>query len=178
MTEQYAEHYLGSIPALTGEEICKHPDDMTRTHAALLNTYVHGPMAASLFKLEDELRERGYILPLLIGHIDGGVAKVSKTTPLNTIESGPIFGVHGGAYFARIYNLQKVITLDVGGTTSKIGLVLDGKPVTANPNAIFGIPLNVPLIDLHSLALGGGTITRVATDSTIKLGPKSSGRNT
>ena len=175
IAEQYSEHYLGSIPVLTGEEIRKHPDDMTRTHAALLNAYVHGPMAASLFKLEDELREKGYFLPLLIGHIDGGVARVSKTTPLNTIESGPIFGTHGGAYFAKIYNLKKVVTLDVGGTTSKIGLVLDSRPVTSTPKAIFGIPMNIPLIDLNSLALGGGTIIRVGSDPKIKLGPKSMG---
>ncbi len=175
ITEQYSEHYLGSVPVLTGEEICKHPDDMTRTHMALLNAYVHGPMASSLFKQEDELREKGYILPLLIGHIDGGVARVSKTTPLHTIEAGPIFGIHGAAYFARMYNLKKVITLDVGGTTSKIGLIIDGRPVTSTANAIFNIPLNIPLITLNSLALGGGTIARAGSASKIKLGPKSMG---
>ena len=175
MAEQYPEHYLGSIPILTGEEICKHPDDMSRCHGALLNAYVHGPMAASLFKLEDELRGKGYILPLLIGHTDGGVAKVSKTKPLSTIESGPIFGIHGSGYFAGIYNLEKVITLDVGGTTSKIGLILDGKPATSNPSAIFDIPMNIPLIDLHSLALGGGTVARPSSDSEITLGPRSMG---
>jgi N-methylhydantoinase A/oxoprolinase/acetone carboxylase beta subunit len=175
--DQYPEHYLGSIPVLAGEDICKHPDDMTRTHAALLNAYVHGPMAVSLFKLEDELRERDYIRPLLIGHISGGVARVSKTTPINTIESGPIFGIHGGAYFAEVYKLKKVISLDVGGTTSKIGLVLDGKPASSSSNAIFNIPVNIPLIDLQSVASGGGTVARVGdgSDSRIKFGPKSMG---
>jgi len=177
IAEQYPEHYLSSIPVLTGEEICKHPDDSTRTRAALLNAYVHGPMASSLFTLEDDLRNNYYLRPLLIGHINGGVAKVSKTTPINTVESGAIFGIHGGAYFANVYGLGKVMTLDVGGTTTKIGLISDGKPVTSHTNDIFGIPLKLPLMDLHSIALGGGTVARARTgsDTTIELGPKSMG---
>jgi N-methylhydantoinase A/oxoprolinase/acetone carboxylase beta subunit len=155
---------LGSVPILTGEDICKHPDDMTRTHAALLNTYVHGPMAISLFKEEDYLREKGYTKPLPIGHIDGGVSRVSKTKPIDTIESGPIFGIHGSVHFSKIYGLDKVITLDVGGTTSKIGWILDGSPITSTESTIFGIPLKIPLISLSSIALGGGTVVKLFRD--------------
>jgi len=175
IAEQYPEHYLGSVPILTGEDICKHPDDMTRAHAALLNAYVHGPMATSLFKEEDYLRDNGYVKPLLIGHIDGGVARVSKTKPIDTIESGPIFGIHGSIHFSKIYDLEKVATLDVGGTTSKIGWVLDGKPVTSTENKIFGIPVKIPLINLSRIALGGGTVALVKEDRKIALGPKSMG---
>ena len=112
--EQYPDHYLGNVPLLLGGDICKHPDDMTRTHVALLNAYVHGPMAQAMFKAEDDLRERGFLKTLLLGHTDGGVARVSKTKPVDTIESGPIFGVHAGAYWANLYQIPHVITLDVG----------------------------------------------------------------
>jgi len=175
ISEQYPEHYLGSVPILTGEDICKHPDDMTRAHAALLNAYVHGPMATSLFKEEDYLKEKGYLKPLLIGHIDGGVSRVSKTKPIDTIESGPVFGIYGSAHFADVYGLAKVITLDVGGTTSKIGQVIDGRPVTSSESTIFGIPLKIPLISLRSIALGGGTVANVIEGEKIAIGPKSMG---
>jgi N-methylhydantoinase A/oxoprolinase/acetone carboxylase beta subunit len=175
IAEQYPEHYLGSVPILSGEDICKHPDDMTRTHAALLNAYVHGPMATSLFKEEDYLREKGYLKPLLIGHIDGGVTRVSKTKPIDTIESGPIFGVYGSGHFARIYGLQKVLTLDVGGTTSKIGWLHAGKPIISTENKIFGIPIKLPLINLTSIALGGGTVAHIDKEGKLALGPKSMG---
>lgn len=92
--EQFPDHYLGHVPLLLGGDICKHPDDMTRTHKALLNSYVHGPLAQSMYKAEDELRNQGYLKPLLLGHTDGGVTRVSKTKPVDTIESGPIFGIH------------------------------------------------------------------------------------
>jgi N-methylhydantoinase A len=173
--EQYPEHYLGSVPILSGEDICKHPDDMTRTNAALLNAYVHGPMATSLFKEEDYLRAKGYVKPLLIGHIDGGVTRVSKTKPLDTIESGPIFGIYGSAHFAKIYGLKKVLTLDVGGTTSKIGWLHDGKPIISTDNKIFGIPVKIPLITLSSIALGGGTVAHAHKEAKLVLGPKSMG---
>ena len=172
--EQYPDHYLGNVPLLLGGDICKHPDDMTRTHMALLNSYVHGPMAQSMFKAEDELRERGFLKPILLGHTDGGVSRVSKTKPVDTIESGPIFGIFAGAYWADLYQIPHVITLDVGGTTTKIGLLEDLRPAVTREPDILGVPLNKAALDLKSIALGGGTVANV-TNSTLHLGPHSMG---
>lgn len=172
--EQYPDHYLGNVPLLLGRDILKRRDAMTRTHVALMNSYVHGPMAATMFKAEDELQERGFAKPLLVGHIDGGVARVSKTKPVDTIESGPIFGVHAGAYWAKLYELPHVITLDLGGTTAKIALVENFLPALTREPAILGIPLKQTMLDLNSIALGGGSVARVK-GSEIKLGPQSMG---
>ena len=54
--EQYPDHYLGSVPVLTGSDICQSPDDMTRTHCALINAYTHSALASTLFKAEDGIR--------------------------------------------------------------------------------------------------------------------------
>jgi N-methylhydantoinase A len=172
--EQYPDHYLGNVPFLLAGDICKHPDDMNRTHIALMNSYVHGPMARAMFKAEDELRELGYQRPLLLGHTDGGVARVAKTKPVDTIESGPIFGIHAGAFWSEQYHLPNVITLDVGGTTTKIGLVENFRPATVRQASILGIPLRQNMLDLRSIALGGGTVARVA-DGKLTLGPDSMG---
>lgn len=172
--EQYPDHYLGNVPFLLAGDICRHPDDMTRTHVALLNSYVHGPMARAMFKAEDDLRDRGYPGALLVGHTDGGVAKVSKTKPVDTIESGPIFGIHAGAFWAEKYQLPNVITLDVGGTTTKIGLVENFRPVMTREADILGIPLSQTMLDLRSIALGGGTVVSVSGGE-LKLGPQSMG---
>ncbi|MCP4577770.1 MAG: hypothetical protein GY846_15970 [Deltaproteobacteria bacterium] len=58
-------NYLGNVPFLSAGNICKHPDDMTRTHVALMNPYVHDAMARAMFKAEDDFRERGYLGTLL-----------------------------------------------------------------------------------------------------------------
>ena len=99
--QQYPDHYLGAVPVLLGSDICKHPDDMTRTHYALINAYVHGPLADTLFKAEDKLRDQfGWKRQLLIGHQNGGVARVAKTRAVDTIESGPTMGLFASADFA------------------------------------------------------------------------------
>jgi len=141
---------------------------------ALMNSYVHGPMAVTMFKAEDELRQRGFLKPLLVGHTDGGVARVSKTKPVDTIESGPIFGIHAGAYWARLYELPQVITLDVGGTTTKVGLVEDFKPALTREPDILGVPLKQTMLDLRSIPLGGGSVAK-SNGKDVRLGPHSMG---
>lgn len=173
--QQYPDHYLGSVPVLLGSDICKHPDDMTRTHYALINAYVHGPLADTLFKAEDKLRDEfGWKRQLLIGHRNGGVARIAKTRAVDTIESGPTMGLFASAGFARRYDLNNVVALDVGGTTTKVSLITDSNPTLNWEPEVFDIPLKMPVPDVHSIALGGGSVARVK-DGTVQLGPESRG---
>lgn len=172
---QFPDHYLGAVPAVLGSEILHHPDDMTRTHMALINSYVHTPLAMALFKAEDELLSQyNYRRPVYIGHVNGGVARVSKTKGVDTTESGPVFGLVASAYFAGRYGLERVISLDVGGTTTKVGIVAGGEAVMAEETDFFGIPLKTPWILLRSAALGGGSVARVSGGA-VSLGPDSMG---
>ena len=173
--EQYPDHYLGSVPVLAGSDICQNTDDMTRTYYAAINAYTHSALAATLFKAEDELRyTQGYSRAFLISHINGGVAGVSKTRAIDTMESGPVLGIHGAAYLARVYGLKNVIALDVGGTTAKVGVIRGGEPVHSQVSDLFGIPLCVGLPYLRSIALGGGSVVKVVEDG-VRLGPESMG---
>lgn len=173
--DQFPDHYLGAVPVLLGSDILHHPDDQTRTHLALINAYVHTPLAVALFKAEDELLlQHKYRKPVYIGHVNGGVARVAKTKGVDTTESGPVFGLQAAAYFARQYGLGKVLSLDVGGTTAKIGLILNGEVMTVPHGDLFGIPLKTPWILLRSIALGGGSIARVRAGA-LTLGPDSMG---
>ena len=173
--EQYPDHYLGSVPVLTGSDICQNTDDMTRTYFAVINAYTHSALAATLFKAEDELRyTQGYSRAFLISHINGGVAGVSKTRAIDTMESGPILGLYGTRYLAHQYGLKGVIALDVGGTTAKVGLIQDGEPVNSPVSDLFGIPLRVSLPYLRSIALGGGSVV-TCTQGKVQLGPESKG---
>ena len=173
--EQYPDHFLGSVPALAGSEICQNVDDMTRTHYAAINAYTHSALASTLFKAEDELRyTHGYNRAFLVSHINGGVAGVSKTRAVDTIESGPVLGLYGTCYLARLYGLAHVIALDVGGTTAKIGIVDQAEPVYTRAGDLFGIPVQAGLPFLRSTALGGGSVAAVAKGE-VQLGPESMG---
>jgi N-methylhydantoinase A/oxoprolinase/acetone carboxylase beta subunit len=173
--EQYPDHFLGSVPVLAGSDICQNTDDMTRTYYAVINAYTHSALAATLFKAEDELRYTyGYSRAFLISHINGGVAGVSKTRAIDTMESGPILGIHGASYMAKVYGVQKVIALDVGGTTAKLGVIRDGEPLYSQQSNLFAIPLRVSLPYLRSIALGGGSVVK-PNDKSVELGPESMG---
>ena len=158
---QYPDHFLGAVPVLLGSEMAQVGDAATRANAAVINAYVHSQLASSLFKAEDLLRyDEGWDGPLLVGHTNGGVARVGKTKAVDTIESGPIFGTHGAAWYARRYRLGPVVCLDVGGTTTKASLVEEGAPRFTRDGDIFGIPLRTPLALLRSAVLGGGSVAR------------------
>lgn len=173
--EQYPDHFLGSVPVLTGSDICQNADDMTRTYTAVINAYTHSALAATLFKAEDELRySHGYSRAFLISHINGGVAGVSKTRAIDTMESGPILGLYGASYLAKAYDLKRVIALDVGGTTAKVGIIHDGEPVYSQVSDLFGIPIRISLPYLRSIALGGGSVVSNHGDA-VRLGPESMG---
>lgn len=173
--EQYPDQYVGAVPVMLGSEGCRHPDDRTRTHYALLSAYVHDPLATSLFKAEDVLKDKyKFKGHLLIGNIDGGVARVAKTKALETLEVGPIFGIHGAAYWARKYNQDYVISLDVGGTTAKVGAIQHGRPVVVPETEILGVSLKWPSVFLRSVSIGGGTVASAA-GTELKVGPESMG---
>jgi acetophenone carboxylase len=173
---QYPDHFLGTVPVLLGSDLSHYPDDTTRTHHSLINAYIHGPLASALYKAEDDLRAAGYEQPLLIGHANGGVSRVSKTKALDTLESGPTMGLFAAAYFARKYGLKQVVALDVGGTTSKVGIIRDGRIAMTNDADILGIPVHAPTVLMQSIALGGGSVVQVdPVTHQLRLGPESMG---
>ena len=173
---QYPDHYLGAVPVLLGSEMAQISHDTTRTHYSVINAYVHSKLAASLFKAEDALKyEDRWNGPLLIGHTNGGVARVGKTKAVDTIESGPIFGTFGGAYFARRYSIPNVLCFDVGGTTTKASIIRNGEPVFQRGGDLVGVPVQTSFALLRSAVLGGGSIARPDKDGQVSLGPESMG---
>jgi N-methylhydantoinase A/oxoprolinase/acetone carboxylase beta subunit len=177
--QQYPDHFLGSVPVLAGSDISKSADDRTRSYCAVINAYTHGALAATLFKAEDDLREAShYEGTFLVSHINGGVAGIAKTRAIDTLESGPVLGILGSAYLAKAYGLKDVIAMDVGGTTAKISLLEGGEPIYRKPSDLFGIPVELSLPYLRSIALGGGSVVKPLSGGkgpAVQLGPESMG---
>ena len=175
ITADYPDHFLGSIPALAGSDVVLRPSDGTRTIASLINAYVHPALAQSLYRAEEIVRDQhGWQGNVLIGHINGGVARVAKTKAFDTIESGPLFGTHACAAAASGYGEGRVLAIDVGGTTAKVSAVEDGRVLTRESGELFTIPLDLDLPLLRSIALGGGSVARVV-EGKVVLGPESMG---
>jgi len=176
--QQYPDHFLGSVPVLAGSDISKSADDRTRAYCAVINAYTHGALAATLFKAEDDLRDISrYEGTFLVSHINGGVAGIAKTRAIDTLESGPVLGILGSAHLAKAYGLKDVIAMDVGGTTAKISLLAGGEPIYRKPSDLFGIPVELSLPYLRSIALGGGSVVKplAGAKASVQLGPESMG---
>ncbi len=175
--DQYPDHYLGAVPVVAGGEICNHPDDATRTHYALVNSYTHGPLAVSLFKAEDQIKyEYGFKGNLLVGLNRGGTCQISKAKAIDTVESGPVLGIFGSARYSRNYGFKKVCSLDIGGTTTKFGIIHSFEPVYSPKTEFFEIPFDIPSVLLRSVSIGGGTIIRGNPETgSLDIGPESAG---
>jgi N-methylhydantoinase A len=174
IASRYPVHYLRSVPLQIGTELVHVADDHARTNSAVMNAYIHSEMARALYRAEDDVRSLGFARPLLVVHSSGGCARVAKTMALHTLHSGPAVAARGGAYLAKIFGLKNVITGDMGGTSFDIATILDGEPRFSRNPQIENIPISVPMIEIDTIAAGGGTIARVESDKLV-VGPSSAG---
>ncbi|MCJ7606164.1 MAG: hydantoinase/oxoprolinase family protein [Dehalococcoidales bacterium] len=173
--DDYPKHYLGAVPLLLSHEVSTTIDEASRTNVALLNAYFHPDMVRFLYKAEDDVREMGYRKPLLVVHADGGVARVAKTTAIMTYNSGPSAGIVGTGYMSRHYNLPFVASMDIGGTSADIGLVINGRHGYKRETVMEGITVKLPLIEVYPAAAGGGSIARPGNGTRVQVGPDSAG---
>jgi len=172
----YPAHYLGTVPLLISTEISSELDDQYRTNAALIDAYMHQEMAHYLYKADEDARNGRYKYPLLIVHATGGVARVAKTKAIDTCDSGPAAGLLGASFLARLYGLENVVTVDVGGTSTDIGLVTQGEASFSDLRELSGVPIKERFIESISIGGGGSSIARLQVRTKqLRVGPQSAG---
>jgi N-methylhydantoinase A/oxoprolinase/acetone carboxylase beta subunit len=173
LNKYFPPHYLGYVPVILASELCKRPDEVTRTNLAILNAYIHRLMAGFLYRVEDELRNLGYRRPLMTVHVNGGVVSISKTRPIDTVGSSPVAGMYGSLFWSKLYGLKDVVTIEIGGTSFDVGLIVDGS-LYGRERKLFGLPVKMPIVEVESIGLAGTSIVRVDGDD-IRIGPHSAG---
>lgn len=174
LDQSYPPHYLGYVPVLLSHQILTDPSDNHRLNAAILNAYFHNELAQSLYRAEDALRESGYRRPLFVVHGNNGTARVAKTTAIDTYNSGPAAACYGSKHVARKLDLEQVITVDIGGTSTEIGIISGGLVRMKTKNSIAGFPIGGLTPDIDTLAAGGGSIAQVI-EGHLAVGPNSAG---
>lgn len=173
----YPRHYLGSLPVLLASEVTPRSGEFARTNTVILSAYLRKDMIRYLYKADEDLRQAGYDKPLLIVHSDGGVARVAKTSVINTYNSGPAAGIIGASTIARsLYHLTDFVTVDVGGTSVDIGVVGGGQAALDWAPEVEGLSINVPMIKVEAIGGGGGAIVKARReDRKVTVGPESAG---
>jgi N-methylhydantoinase A/oxoprolinase/acetone carboxylase beta subunit len=157
--------------------------EFERFTTALLNAFVGPRLRDYVARLEARLGGEGFAADLHVMCSNGGVATAATVakSPVQTLLSGPAAGILGGAWSGalsgRASGGQRLITFDVGGTSADIGIVIDGSfaEATARDTWIGGYPLLVPMIDIHTIGAGGGSIAHVDQGGAFRVGPMSAG---
>jgi N-methylhydantoinase A len=110
---------------------------------------------------------------------NGGVATPAMVSekPVMTLLSGLAAGVLGGAWIGTLSGREKLVTFDIGGTSADIGIVVEGRfaETDARSTSIAGFPLLLPMIDIHTIGAGGGSIAYVDQGGAFRVGPRSAG---
>ncbi len=95
-------------------------------------------------------------------------------SPVRTLLSGPAGGVVGALTVGRNAGYERLITLDMGGTSTDVALV-DGGIAVTNESVVDGMPVGVPMMDMHTVGAGGGSIARIDEGGALRVGPESAG---
>ena len=148
-----------------------------RTCVTAFDAYVRPVVNGYLDRLDSALRRRGIRAPLLIMQSRGGAASMRRTVarPVTTLLSGPAAGTLGGRSAGERSGRRDLITLDIGGTSSDVALARGGASLISREGRIRGYPLRVPMVDVHSIGAGGGSIARLDDAGVLKVGPESAG---
>ena len=167
-------------------EVAPQIREYERTSTTVANAYIT-PLADSYLDLMSrEIAHLGIEAPLFMMLSNGGLTHVdeSKRAPIQLLESGPAAGALAGSYFGTRAGEPDVLAFDMGGTTAKLAIVLQGEPIIgyrfeAGREKRFaegsGLPINISTIELIEIGAGGGSIAAIDTLGLLKVGPQSAG---
>ena len=174
LLRNFPRQLLGSVPVLCSWEFVDDSNDARRGWSSVVNTFLHPVMERFLYQAQSRLRENKVNNPLLVYRNDGASSRVSKSVALRTYSSGPRGGLEGTAALARSYGLDHVLMMDVGGTTTDVGIV-DGTTIETKRRGQVGeATISFPMSSVHSSGVGGSSIISVR-DGQIVVGPRSVG---
>ncbi len=150
-----------------------------RTQTAVIGGYVQPKVAHYLTQLQTALAQTGVGAELKVTKSNGGVmsADQGKSNCVQMILSGTASGVIGAAYIASQCGFKHCMSLDIGGTTADVALIIDGQPQYATGEYIGDFQIHIPSISVTSIGDGGGSVAWVDEFGVLKVGPDSAGSN-
>ena len=166
-------------------EVCAEFREYPRASTAAVNAAVMPVVADYLTRLSSRLRDQRIRAPFYIMQSNGGVMGIeaAKVKPVYMVESGPAAGVIAAAAIGRSLGRPNVISLDMGGTTAKVGLIQDGRPKvttdfevgavmqrTVGEGKGGGYPVRTPVIDLVEVGAGGGSLAWIDSGGALRIG--------
>jgi N-methylhydantoinase A len=165
------------MPVSLSSEILPEFREYERTLVTVMNAYVRPSMRRYLSGFEEKLHRVQFQPSVNIVRSDGGLMSVERASqsPVHTMLSGPAGGVSGAAFMATLAGYPRALGFDMGGTSTDVSLIQDGKPTISRQTSIGYYPIKVPSVDVHSVGAGGGSIAHVPMTGALRVGPQSAG---
>jgi len=167
-------------------EVSPQMREYERFNTTVANAYIKPLMKSYLARLEGRLQKHGVNCDIFLMHSGGGIIALQSAAefPVRLVESGPAGGAVFAANIAARYQLDKVLSFDMGGTTAKICLINNQTPKTSRVFEVArtyrfkkgsGMPISIPVIDMVEIGAGGGSLAHVDSMQQIRVGPESAG---
>lgn len=146
-----------------------------RHSTTVLNAFVGPKLQKYLANIERQLATRGFAGTLLIVQSNGGVMspEIASEMAVNALMSGPAAGPGAALQYASMHGSKDVITVDMGGTSFDVALVRDGEPLLTSDSEIGGHHVALPMLDIHTIGAGGGSIIWLDAGGVLRVGPQS-----
>jgi len=175
------EGFLVSV----SHEIVPEYREFERASTTVINAYLAPVMGAYLSATQKEANKAWsgaqeskskQSVQVRVMQSNGGIisAENAAAQPVRTVLSGPAGGVLGAAYAAALAGLEKIITFDMGGTSTDVALLSGERQITSE-SQVAGLPISVPMLEIHTVGAGGGSIARFDAGAALRVGPESAG---
>ena len=161
-----------------GHRVVAEYREYERGVTAAVNACVQPVLHRYLDRLLGELRRRGFARDLLVMQGNGGTvaAAVAAETAVYTVLSGPASGVMAAAAIGREAGIVNLVTYDMGGTSTDVALVREGQPQASTELELeYAMPIRVPMVEVHTIGAGGGSLARIDAAGMLRVGPESAG---
>jgi N-methylhydantoinase A len=171
------------VPLSISHQILPEFREYERTSTVVINAYLQPVMQRYLENLETRSRRdvacnvsAGARPRIFVMQSSGGITALANAArePVRTVLSGPAGGVVGAAASARASGFERIIAFDMGGTSTDVSLV-EGAITTASHAEVAGLPIGVPMLDIHTVGAGGGSLARFDAAGVLRVGPESAG---
>lgn len=165
------------IPVSLSSDILPEFREYDRTITTVMNDYVRPIMTRYLNRIEERLAANNVHAHLHIVRSDGGLmsAKAAADRPVHTVLSGPAGGVTSTAMVSKRTGFN-LLAFDMGGTSTDVSVIIDGKPTISRSTEVGSFPAKVPTMDVRSVGAGGGSIAEVSDlTKSLRVGPRSAG---
>ena len=166
------------LPVSISSEIMPEFREYERTVTTVMNAYVSPVLDRYLSSLRHRLEEVGAGRELQVVRSDGGLMSLdsARRTPVHTVLSGPAGGVQGAAYVAAHAGFDRILTFDMGGTSTDVATCVGGEPSITRETSVGEFPVRAPSVEVESIGAGGGSIAYVAeVTGALRVGPRSAG---